>query len=503
MNGRKRRPGAVGQPDTLVHPATPARPGAAARLRAAFTAGPLASRDFRLLSVGQLASTVGDYCYAVALPWLILSAHGGPVLLGAVLACYGIPRTLLIPVGGVLADKIGPRTVMLAADAVRCVLVAALAVIAARHMVSLAALGPIAALIGAGEGVFLPSSFTIMPTLLAPDKLQAGNAVSSAMVEVGLLVGPILGGLLVTTVGPAPAFAVDTASFAISAVALLLIRARAAPAPQASSADAAAPGLAAAPGVAAVPGVATEPGPAAEPGPPEGVWSLLRRSRMLQTLLLVCVVANLVFGGTFEVALPSLAHMSFGAAGYGALIACAGAGGVAGTLAAAKATGLRRPAVVACCGYLFAALAVSLVPFLGSLAAACAAIVVFGIFNGFGNIVLITLLQQWAPGYLLGRVMSLLMLASIGSFPLSVLISGVLVHHLGPTPFFPVAGAVLALTILGALTQRDMRDLGAATQAQALASPDPASPDPASPGLAGPQAAAGGGTGQAALGSGR
>jgi predicted MFS family arabinose efflux permease len=336
-----------------------------------------------------------------------------------------------------------------------------------------------------------------MPTLLEPDKLQAGNAVSSAMVEVGLLVGPILGGLLVTTVGPAPAFAVDAASFAISALALLLIGARAAPASQVSSADTAEPGP------ASVPGVAAGPGPAAEPGAPEGVWSLLRGSRMLQTLLLVCMVANLVIAGTFEVALPSLAHMSFGAAGYGALIACAGAGGVAGTLAAAKATGLRRPAVVACCGYLFAALAVSLVPFLGSLAAACAAIVVFGIFNGFGNIVLITLLQQWAPGYLLGRVMSLLMLASIGSFPISVLISGVLVHHLGPIPFFPVAGAVLALTILGALTQRDMRDLGAATQAQAQASPDLASPDLASLDPAGPPAAASGGTDQAALGSGR
>ena len=172
------------------------------------------------------------------------------------------------------------------------------------------------------------------------------------------------------------------------------------------------------------------------------------------------MVANLVFGGTFEVALPSLAHMSFGAAGYGALIACAGAGGVAGTLAAAKATGLRRPAAVACCGYLFAALAVCLVPFLGSLAGACAAIVVFGIFNGFGNIVLITLLQQWAPGYLLGRVMSLVMLASIGSFPISVLISGVLVHisarprsSRSPERSWPSRS-------WGALTQRDMRDLG-------------------------------------------
>jgi MFS family permease len=449
----------------------------AARLRGAFTAGPLASRQFRLLSAGQLTSTVGDYCYAVALPWLILSTHGGPVLLGTVLACYGVPRTVLIPVGGILADKIGPRAIMLAADASRCVLVAALALTAARHLDSLASLGPVAALIGAGEGVFLPASFAIMPTLLRPDDLQAGNALSSAMVQVGSLAGPVLGGLLVTTAGPAPAFAVDAASFAVSAVALALIRTRGAavlPAPQAQAAEPATqPDLAGEPDVAGEPDLAGEPDVAGEPVP-AGVWSLLRHSRLLQTILLVAVVANLVFGGAFEVALPALAHARYGAAGYGALIACFGAGAVTGTLAAARRGGSRRPAIVACLGYLIGALAVCLVPYLGGLPGAAAAILIFGLCNGYGNIVLITLLQQWAPGHLLGRVMSLVMLASIGSFPASVAVSGVLVHRLGPSPFFPVAGVVLAIAIFGALTQRQFRDFGIPGRAQAELSPDPA-----------------------------
>ena len=97
---------------------------AAGRPASAWRSGPLAVRSFRLLTAGQFASTIGDFCYAVALPWLVLSAHGGAILLGTVLACYGVPRTVLIPVGGVLADKVGPRTLMLAADAARCVLVA-------------------------------------------------------------------------------------------------------------------------------------------------------------------------------------------------------------------------------------------------------------------------------------------------------------------------------------------------------------------------------------------
>ena len=207
------------------------------RARSACRGGPLASRNFRLLAAGQFTSTVGDYCYAIALPWLVLSAHGGPVLLGTVLACYGVPRTVLIPVGGILADKVGPRAIMLAADTARCVLVTALVVLASQRLASLPLLAPVAALLGAGEGLFLPASFAIMPALLEPDQLAAGNALSSAMVQVGSLAGPVLGGILVASAGSAPAFAVDAATFAVSAITLALLRPGrlAAPAPAGTS----------------------------------------------------------------------------------------------------------------------------------------------------------------------------------------------------------------------------------------------------------------------------
>ena len=178
---------------------------------------PLADRNFRLLTAGQATSTIGDFCYAVALPWFVLSSHGGTVLLGTVLACYGVPRTALIPLGGVLADRIGPRRLMLGADVARCLLAVALTVLAARHLATLAWLAPVAALLGAGEGLFMPASFAIMPSLLPAESLQAGNAINSAAVQVGTVLGPALGGTLVATSGPVPAFAIDAATFAVSA----------------------------------------------------------------------------------------------------------------------------------------------------------------------------------------------------------------------------------------------------------------------------------------------
>lgn len=417
------------------------------RIRAAFRSGPLAVRSFQLLTAGQLTSTVGDYCYAVALPWLVLSTHGGPVLLGAVLACYGVPRTALIPLGGALADKIGPRTAMLGADIVRCVLVALLALLATRHTASLVTLGPLAAFIGAGEGVYIPASLTIMPSLLEPGQLATGNGVSLAAIQVGSLLGPALGGSLVAAVGSAPAFAVDAGSFAVSALSLALMprrpRDERRPKP-----------------VGATPDDAVT---AADDGISQlKVLDLLRRSRAMQVTIIVNIVASLTGGGLVGIALPALAHARYGAGGYGALLACLAAGGVAGTLLAARSGKLRRPAVVAALSYIVSATAMCLVPYLGGEAGAAAVLVVFGASTWLANTIFFTAGQRWTPPHMLGRVTALVMTCTFGAYPASVALSGILVHHLGPTVFFPIAGVATAAAFLGGLTQKEYRDFGAA-----------------------------------------
>lgn len=102
---------AHGQADPQSHSAGVER--LVLKARGTFSSGPLAHRSFRLLTAGQTTSAIGDFCYAVALPWMVLSAHGGVALLGLILACYGIPRTALIPVGGILVDRFSGRVVML------------------------------------------------------------------------------------------------------------------------------------------------------------------------------------------------------------------------------------------------------------------------------------------------------------------------------------------------------------------------------------------------------
>lgn len=457
---------------------------AAQRITAAFRSGPLAVRSFRLLAGGQLASTIGDYCYAVALPWFILSGHGSTILLGTVLACYGVPRTILIPVGGILADKIGPRPLMLTADITRCALVAVMTWLAARHAPSLITLGPTAALIGGGEGLFLPASYTIMPSLLDDTRLAAGNALSSTAVQVGSLIGPAIGGALVAITGASTAaFGIDAASFALSALSLALMPRRPAAGTLAAQATTPAPGTAApgtpAPGTAADPDPGTAAGqahstgpqagtpagtapaaPAAGPASPPRVLDYIRQSRGIQVIMMIAVAANLATGGLGEVALPALAHAHWGAEGYGALLACMAAGAVIGTLAAARSGRLRNPATFTSTAFIAQACAISLVPFLGGEAGAAALLLIVGICNGLGNVLFFTMAQRSIPTAILGRVLSMIMLGTTGTFPLSVAVTGILVHHIGTTPFFPIAGIFLATAVLAGNTQKPLREFG-------------------------------------------
>jgi hypothetical protein len=178
--------------------------------------------------------------------------------------------------------------------------------------------------------------------------------------------------------------------------------------------------------------------------------------------LVVVIAANLAGGGIDGVALPSLAHDRFGAAGYGALLACFAGGSVLGTLAAVRTGGLRWPAIFASAVFLIDGTALALTPYLGGEAGAAAAMFVAGAANGLGNVTFLTVMQKRTPAALLGRVMSALMLCAFGSYPLSVAVSGVLVRHIGPSLFFPIAGGLVLAAILGGLTQREFREFGAA-----------------------------------------
>jgi MFS family permease len=364
---------------------------------------------------------------------------------------------------------------MMTSDTVRAVAAGALAVAAASGPARAIVLVPIAAVLGAGEGLFLPGSFAIVPVLLPDEELQSGNALASAVTQLATLAGPAVGGALVALAGPAPAFAVDAATFVVSALTLAGVRSAQRSATVTGARPDAAPVTVAGTGEGPLRSVA-EPagdGGAAHSASSPTAWKLLRSERILQISLLVTVAANLGSAGADEVALPSLVHgpLRGGAGAYGSLIAAFGAGALLGTLVAAQARRSRRPAVLGSLVFLGEALFLAVVPYVGGLITIGAAMAAVGVCNGFGNVVMITVFQRWAPPNLLGRLTGLLMLCSFGVFPISVALGALVVHNYGPAVFFPFAAAVLAAAILAGLSQRSWREFGAAGDSSAAASP--------------------------------
>jgi MFS family permease len=107
---------------------------------------------------GQAASTIGDACYAVALPWYVLTGHGGAAALGTTLVAYGVARAAAMPAGGLLCDRLGARRVLLTVDVLRAVLIGGLAVQVTLRPPSLVTLALFSALAGACQGTFVRRS---------------------------------------------------------------------------------------------------------------------------------------------------------------------------------------------------------------------------------------------------------------------------------------------------------------------------------------------------------
>jgi predicted MFS family arabinose efflux permease len=419
----------------------------APRPRRGLRAGPLRLRNFRLLIAGQMVSTVGDMFYAVALPWFVLSSGGTARDLGIVLAAYGIPRAGFVLLGGSLSDRMNPRRMMLVADIARALLVGGLAAIVLLDMHTLWILCAIAAPLGAFEGIFLPASMAIMPSILSDDDLQAGNAINMATVQLSTLAGPSVGGAIVASVRSGVAFAIDAGTFVVSAIALAAMGGKRAPQPATAVVELA-------PAEASVELAADE-------DEPKTFWALLRTSRLLQTGLAVSIVANLAFGGLIEVALPDLAHgpLHAGATGFGLMISAFGAGALTGTLIGATMGKLPRRGLIALLFSLVQGVLVALTPFTGGLTGAAITIAAWGLFNAISNVLLITLLQQKLPRSLMGRIMGAFGFANFGLYPISVAAGGVVVDRYGPEILFVITGALLVLAILYGLFQPELRNM--------------------------------------------
>ena len=176
-----------------------------------------------MLFFGQAISLLGDGMVGVALAFAVLDLTGSIGDLGLVFAARTIPMVVFLLVGGVFADRLPRRAVMLNADVARLVTQGTIAVLLISGRAQIWQLVLTQAVYGTATAFFNPASTGLIPSVVSPGRLQQANALRALAMASGSVAGPALAGILVAAASPGWALAVDAASFGVSAVFLALL----------------------------------------------------------------------------------------------------------------------------------------------------------------------------------------------------------------------------------------------------------------------------------------
>ena len=177
----------------------------------------LFSRDFTLVVIGQVISLFGNAAIRFALPLYLLNQTGSSALYGTVMACAFIPSVLLSPVGGMIADRVNKRNVMVVLDFFTAGVILAFSLLMDRTNIVLLITIVLMILYGIA-GAYQPSVQASIPALVSQEHFMAANSVINMVSSFSSLTGPVLGGILYSAYGLEPILLVCMVCFVLSAV---------------------------------------------------------------------------------------------------------------------------------------------------------------------------------------------------------------------------------------------------------------------------------------------
>lgn len=405
--------------------------------------------NYRRYICGQGVSLTGTWMQMTAQAWLVLSITHSATKLGLVVALQTLPVLLLGPYGGVLADRVDKRRMMIALQGAMGAQALVLGVLTVTGAVRLWEVAALAALLGVNNAFENPARQSFMLELVGHEHLRNAVSLNSVTVNVARTLGPAVGGVLIATVGEGACFLFNAVSF-VPVIASLasLDRSAISPSPPAGRA----------------------PGQLRE-----GLRYVAGTPELAVPLAMMALAGCLAY--EFQVSLPVMARQGLhaGATGYGFMTAAMGVGAVAGGLVVATRgrTGL-RPLVLAAAAF---AVVLGLAALAPSLPVELAALALVGwasiTFMATGN----STLQLTAAPTMRGRVMSLWFVAFQGSTPIGGPIVGWAMAQAGARAGLGLGAvtclltALLGLTVLRRRTRSAARSRAPGRRAEPSASP--------------------------------
>ncbi|EHI12465.1 tetracycline-resistance determinant TetV [Mycolicibacterium thermoresistibile ATCC 19527] len=395
---------------------------------------PFRIREYRLLITAVAITIFAEGMWAVVMALQVIAIDNDPASLSLVATCMGVGLVAFVLVGGITADRINQRTIIIAVEAVNAVTVAVVAMLGLTGQLRIWHLAVAAAVLGIAAAFFFPAYSALLPRILPPEQLLAANGVEGVVRPVfQRAVGPAVAGMLVGATFPSLGSAVVATLFGVGLVLLVATRPPASP---------------------SVPG---EHRSRVLRDLRDGFMFMVATPWLLWTLLFASVFVLVVLG-PIEVLLPFIAQERFtdGARMYGFVLAAFGVGSAVGALTVSSRQMPRRYLTVMMLMWALGSVPLLVIGFTWSFLLMSAASFAIGVTDGAGMVIWGTLLQRRVPRELLGRVSSLDFFVSLVFMPVSFAIAGPLSKVVSMQTIFLVAGLAPLLFAVVAMTAARM-----------------------------------------------
>lgn len=384
---------------------------------------PFAHRDYRILIAAMVVSVFSHGMWAVAMVYQVKRLGGGPVQLSFVATATSIGLLAFVLVGGITADRISCRRIILTVEMASLAVMTAVAALALTGTIELWHLVAAGFLVGTGAAFFFPAYSALLPRILPAGDLLAANGMEGTLRPVlQQAAGPAAAGMIVAALTPAHAIA-GMALCHLLALCVLRTMGRS-PAYEAHH----------------EPGE-SRPGVLADLS--EGITYTLK-TPWLRWTLLFAVLSVLSFIGPIEVLLPFVVggRLGGGAQAFGFVLAAFGIGAATGSLLTASLPLPRRYLTWMVAVWALGTLPLALVGLVGDMWQLAAALFAVGATGGIGQVIWGTLLQRRVPRRMLGRISSLDFFVSLALMPVSMALAGPVGEAVPLWLVFVVAGAV-------------------------------------------------------------
>ncbi|MGB8403327.1 MAG: tetracycline efflux MFS transporter Tet(V) [Mycobacterium sp.] len=399
---------------------------------------PLRFREYRLLIVAVSLSIFAEGMWTVVAALQVIALDNDPAALSLVATCMGAGLVCFVLVGGIAADRLNQRNIIIAVEAINLVTVSAVAALSSAGMLRIWHMAVAGACLGIGMAFFFPAYSALLPRLLPVEQLLAANGIEGVVRPVfQQAIGPAVAGVLVGLTYPKVGEATVATLFAVGLALLIATRPAAAP---------------------------TDPEPAERKHVLHDMrdgFAFMTRTPWLLWTLLVASVYVLVVLGPIEVLVPFIAERRFadGPRAYGFIMAGFGIGSAIGALSVSYARLPRRYLTVMMAIWGLGALPLIIVGSTWSFPLMLVATFLVGIGDGASMVIWGTLLQRRVPTEMLGRVASLDFFVSLVFLPVSYAIVGPLSKIVPMQWIFLVSGlAPAVLTAIAYTAARMGRD---------------------------------------------